>query len=222
MARGIYQTKSEIIYQEIKGDIINGKYKPNERIVISEVAREFGASDIPVREAMRHLESDGLIQNKPYVGPIVTNFDLADIQKIYHIRAVLEGMATRKAIDGINKNGLKKLETILSKMRKAVGSGNYVLLSNLNREFHHFIYNVSENEYLIKVIFDLWDMSLRARAIFSFMPDRAREAIDEHADIVAALKKKDGSLAEKLVIKHMNSHLKALQMFFEQKNSRTS
>ena len=65
MERGIYQTKSEIIYQEIKEDIINGKYKPNERIVISDVAREFGASDIPVREAMRHLESDGLIQSKP-------------------------------------------------------------------------------------------------------------------------------------------------------------
>ena len=219
MVRGVYQTKSEIIYQEIKGDIIDGKYKPNERIVISEVAREFGTSDIPVREAMRHLESDGLIQNKPYVGPIVTDFDLVDIQKIYHIRAVLEGMATRRAVERIGKKGLKKLETILSKMKKAVGSANYVLLSNLNREFHHVIYSASENEYLIKVIFDLWDMSLRARAIFSFMPARAREAVDEHANIVAAVKKKDGNSAEKLVIQHMESHLKALQLFFEQEKS---
>jgi DNA-binding GntR family transcriptional regulator len=189
MERGIYQTKSEIIYQEIKEDIINGKYKPNERIVISDVAREFGASDIPVREAMRHLESDGLIQSKPYVGAIVTNFDLADIRKIYQIRAVLEGLATRQAVDRIDKNGFKKLETILSKMVKAVGSENYILLSNLNREFHHVIYAASDNEYLIKVIFDLWDMSLRARAI--------------------------ESLADKLVIQHMNSHLKALQLFYE-------
>jgi DNA-binding GntR family transcriptional regulator len=215
MEKGIYQTKSEIIYQEIKEDIINGKYKPKERIVISDVAREFGASDIPVREAMRHLESDGLIQSKPYVGAVVTNFDLADIRKIYQIRAVLEGLATRQAVDRINKNGLKKLETILSKMIKAFGSGNYVLLSNLNREFHHVIYAASENEYLIKVIFDLWDMSLRARAIFSFMPDRARAAVGEHTNIVAALKKKDENLAEKLVIEHMNSHLKALQLFYE-------
>lgn len=215
MERGIYQTKSEIIYQAIKADIINGKYKPDERIVISDVAREFGASDIPVREAMRHLESDGLIQSKPYVGAIVTNFDLADIRKIYQIRAVLEGLATRQAVDRINKNGLKKLETILSKMTKAVGSGNYVLLSNLNRKFHQVIYAASENEYLIKVIFDLWDMSLRARAIFSFMPDRAQAAIEEHANIVAALKKKDEGSAEKLVIHHMNSHLKALQLFYE-------
>jgi DNA-binding GntR family transcriptional regulator len=199
MERGIYQTKSEIIYQEIKEDIINGKYKPNERIVISDVAREFGASDIPVREAMRHLESDGLIQSKPYVGAIVTNFDLADIRKIYQIRAVLEGLATRQAVDRIDKNGFKKLETILSKMMKAAGS----------------IYAASDNEYLIKVIFDLWDMSLRARAIFSFMPERAQAAVDEHANIVAALKKKDESLVDKLVIQHMNSHLRALQLFYE-------
>ena len=215
MEKGIYQTKSEIIYQEIKEDIINGKYKPEERIVISDVAREFGTSDIPVREAIRHLESDGLIQSKPHVGAIVTNFNLADIRKIYQIRAVLEGLATRQAVDRIYNNGVKKLETILSKMTKAVGSGNYVLLSNLNRAFHHVIYAASENEYLIKVIFDLWDMSLRARAIFSFMPDRARAAVDEHANIFAALKKKDEGLAEKLVIAHMNSHLKALQLFYE-------
>jgi len=219
MGRGIYQTKSEIIYQEIKEDIINGKYKPNERIVISDVAREFGASDIPVREAMRQLESDGLIQSKPYVGAIVTNFDLADICKIYQIRAVLEGLATRQAVDRIKKNGLKKLDTILSKMTKAVGSGNHVLLSNLNRDFHHVIYAASDNEYLIKVIFDLWDMSLRARAIFSFMPGRAQEAVDEHTDIVAALKKKDAKAAEKLVIEHMNSHLKALQLFYEREKT---
>ena len=215
MEKGIYQTKSEIIYQEIKEDIINGKYKPKERIVISDVAREFGTSDIPVREAMRYLESDGLIQSKPYVGAIVTNFDLADIRKIYQIRAVLEGLATRQAVDRIYNNGVKKLEKILSKMTKAIGSENYVLLSNLNRAFHHVIYAASENEYLIKVIFDLWDMSLRARAIFSFMPERARAAVNEHANIVAALKKKNEGLAEKLVIEHMNSHLKALQLFYE-------
>ncbi len=62
-------------------------------------------------------------------------------------------------------------------------------------------------------------MSLRARAIFSFMPERAQEAVGEHANIVAALKKKDGSLAEKLVIQHMNSHLKALQLFFEREKT---
>ena len=119
MERRVYQTKSEIIYQEIKDDIINGKFKPNERMVISEVAREFGASEIPVREAMRQLESDGLIKSRPYAGAVVSNFDLPDIQKIYQIRAVLEGLAIRQAIDRINPNGLKKLGAILSKMIKA-------------------------------------------------------------------------------------------------------
>jgi DNA-binding GntR family transcriptional regulator len=215
MERRIYQTKSEIIYQEIKDDIINGKYKPNERMVISEVAKEFGTSEIPVREAMRHLESDGLIKNKPYVGAVVTNFDLVDIQKIYQIRAVLEGLATRQAVDRINEGGLKKLDTVLSRMIKAADSGKCVLLSNLNRDFHYVIYAASGNEYLIKVIFDFWDMSLRARAIFSFMPDRVQAAIHEHANIVSALRKKDEILAEKLVIHHMNFHLKALQLFYE-------
>lgn len=219
MGKRVYQTKSDIIYQEIKKDIINGKYKPNERIVISEIAKEFGTSDIPVREAMRHLESDNLIQNKPYVGAIVTNFNLADIKKIYNIRAILEGMATRIAVKKISKKGLKKLESTSTKMNKALRSENYVLLASLNREFHHVIYASSDNEYLIKVIFDLWDMSLRARAIFSFMPERAQQAVDEHANIVEAIKNKEEDLAEKLVIKHMDSHLRALQLFYDKETS---
>jgi len=82
MRRVAFKTKSDIIYQELKADIIDGKYEPGERIVISEVAKKYGASDIPVREAMRHLESDGLIQNTPYVGAVVTNFDIDDIDSL--------------------------------------------------------------------------------------------------------------------------------------------
>lgn len=219
MRRGAFKTKSDIIYQELKADIIDGKYKPEERIVISEVARKFGASDIPVREAMRHLESDGLIQNTPYVGAVVTNFDIDDIQKIYQIRTVLESMATRLSIQRIKKMELTLLEKVVRQMESAVELKNYGLLADLNTKYHGIIYSASGNEYLKKVIFELWNMSLRARAIFIFIPSRAVEALKEHKKILAAIKKRDGSLAGKLVVSHMNSHLNAMGVYYQQSKS---
>src|SRR4030042_6618462 len=71
-----FQTKNQIIYQDLKKAIIGGKFKPMERIVISEVARQFGSSELPGREALKKLEADGLIHNKPYVGCKVTNLSL--------------------------------------------------------------------------------------------------------------------------------------------------
>jgi DNA-binding GntR family transcriptional regulator len=220
MKKATYQTKSDIIYEEIKNDIINGRYEPNERIIISEVARQFGASDIPVREAMRQLESDGLIQSKPYVGAVVTNFDQDDIRKIYQIRTVLEGMAARMAVKNIGQSHLKKLNSLIAKMRRACQSENYGLLSNLNRDFHEIIYSASGNEYLKGTIFALWNMSVRARAIFTFVSDRALEAVEEHEKILGAIEIKNGVLTEKLIIRHMNSHLKALKLYFKQQEKK--
>ena len=212
-----FQTKSDIIYQELKQDIIDGKIKPRERIVISEVAKKFGTSGIPVREAIKHLDSDGLIQNTPYVGAVVTNFDLEDIQKIYQIRTVLEGMAARMAAENIAQKEMGLLEKSVAKMEKGVKSGHYGSLAQLNFEFHNIICSASGNEYLNKSISELWNVSSRSRAIFIFAPDRARRAVKEHVDILKALKKEDGILAEKLVHRHNQAALKALRLYLKQR-----
>ena len=210
-----FQTKSDGVYQELKQEIINGKYKPQERIIISEVAKAFGTSDIPVREAIKQLESDGLIQNTPYVGAVVTSFDLDDIKKIFEIRTVLEAIATRLAAKNIDKKKTDLLTKSIKKMERAVQSKRYGSLAQLNQEFHSIIYSASGNEYLKKIIFVLWDFSLRSRAIFSFMPEWARQAVTEHHKMLAALTKGDEDLAEKLILKHMKNSLKAFKLYFK-------
>jgi DNA-binding GntR family transcriptional regulator len=211
-----FQTKSDIIYQELKQDIIKGKFKPRERIVISKVAKKFGTSEIPVREAIKHLESDGLIHHTPYVGAVVTSFNFEDVRKIYQVRTVLEGMATGMAAENIGQKEMNSLKKIVSKMEKGIQSGHYESLAQLNVKFHNIIYSASGNAYLNKMISELWSFSTRSRAIFIFVPDRARKAVEEHIDILKALKGEDGILAEKLVHKHNEAALKALQVYLKQ------
>lgn len=215
MEKITFQTKSDFIYQELKQDIISGRYKPRERIVISSVAKKFGTSDIPVREALKQLESEGLIKNTPHVGAVVTSFDFDDIQKIFQVRTVLEGMAAREAAKNINSSEIKSLEKSVAQMKKAIESGHFFSLTQINLAYHQTIYSVSGNEYLNKVIFELWSLSSRSRALFILAPERARESAQEHIAILAALKKGDGDEAERLIFQHNGSALKALRRYLE-------
>jgi DNA-binding GntR family transcriptional regulator len=211
-----FVTKSDLVYQALKNDILSGKYKPEQRIITSEVAKRFGLSESPVREALKHLESEGLIQNTPHVGAIITSLDMADVEKIYQVRINLEGLATRLAVQNIDKRGLGLLDKLIVKMEKFVRNREYEKLGLCNKEFHATIYSACGNEYLYKIIFELWDLSFRTPGVFAFVPERAKRSLLEHKKILSALRKRDGNLAEKLVIEQKKRSLNALRLFFEE------
>ena len=119
------------------------------------------------------------------------------------------------AAQSIGEKELKSLGKTVVKMEKALRNEQYGALAQLNEEYHKTIYSASGNEYLEKIIFELWNFSLRSRAIFTFVSDRAHKAVSEHKEILEALKTGDGKLSEKLIVKHMDSSLSALQLYFE-------
>ena len=215
MERPQFRTKSEIIYQELKRGILSGTYRPQQRIITSEVAKEFGASESPVREAIKQLESDGLIENTPYVGAVVTNFDMEDIEEIYEVRSVLEGLAARIAAQRIKENDIELLEQHVADMEKALHEEQYDSLGVLNKEFHRRIYSVCGNKYLFRVIFELWDLSSRTPAVFALVPERAHKSLLEHKEILTALRGRDGVLAERLIAEQKENSLSALRSYFQ-------
>ena len=90
-------TKNVAVYEALRKDIIEGRLQPGQKIIMSEVAKEFGLSDIPVREALRRLESEGYAHFTPHVGAIVSERDGDKIIELYLIRTELESLATRLA-----------------------------------------------------------------------------------------------------------------------------
>lgn len=210
-----YQTKSKIIYTELRKDIINGKYKPNQRIIIANISKEFGTSEIPVREAMQLLISEGLLKNIPHVGAIVAGLDMEEMEEIYVVRTVLEGLATRLATKKISEHELELLEENNRKMEKAVTKENYEAIISLNREFHQTIYAACKNRYLYKQIFELWDLSFRVPGVFAVIPGIATAHLADHKEILMALIKADGIRAEHLMEKHKKILLRALRIYFK-------
>lgn len=198
----VYRTKKEMIYQIIKEEILNGEYEANQKLVISHLAQRFESSEIPVREAISQLESDGLIDFKPHTGAVVRTLSSKDIQEIFELRVELEGLATRLATEELNEDQYTELRKILDDSSEAFEKRDYVLFERLNVEFHNKIYSSCNNNLLIKTIKDLWSNTKRYPSLFLENDDHIIKSIKEHNDIYNALLKKDSMLAENCMIKH--------------------
>jgi len=217
-----FKTKTEVVHTKLHQDIISGKLKPGQRIIISDLAKEFGVSEIPIREAIRSLETAGLIHFTPHVGAVVNTIDDNEFLEIYLIRIELESLATRLAVAHIDGPVLAKLNRCIKKAETAIRSNKPELLGPLNREFHMMIYQAGPYHLLARMIDDLWNRFELMQSVFDYVPARVTPSWKEHQKILAAVQNRDASLAGRLVKDQKLRTMKALKKFFKTKKRRQS
>lgn len=176
--------------------------KPGDRLIETDLATRLGLSRTPIREAIRQLESDGLVTHIPRAGAVVRKLDYAEISELYEMRTVLEGTAARFAARAASEIELSELDAINSDM-KAARTGQE--LYEANRQFHSVLLNAARNRYLVKSVEALQKTLLILGPSTMEEADRAAEAIVEHERIIAALRARDGAAAEAA----MRSHIEA-------------
>jgi DNA-binding GntR family transcriptional regulator len=185
------KNKTQIAYDYILSRIENGIFGPGYRIVIDQIAKELNLSSIPVREAIRQLEAEGLIQYKPYSGAVVSNINEKEYLQTLSVLAVLEGYATALSSKMMKEATIKKLETLNEKMEQSLQEFEFEMFSELNYQFHTLIYESCGNDYLEEQIKQIWQRMKRIRSYgFTFVPQRARESIKEHDEIIRLLREK--------------------------------
>jgi len=199
--RAKYRSKQELAYQAIREAIVTGELKPNERLIISNIADELGISDIPVREALKRLQTEGYVTNSSN-GMVVSSVSPEEFVDLLEIRVELEGLAIRRAASNIDEKGLRKLKEIFDEMEKAAELHDMSKFSSLDKEFHNTIYSYCGVDLLIKTISDAWTHSERGRAIFHIEPKRTAFSMKEHKEIIEALERRDAKTAEELLKKH--------------------
>ena len=178
-----YKSKVDIIYDLLMTDIAKGVYRQDDRLVISQIARQNNVSDIPVREALRRLESEGYVKISANQGATV-------------------GYATRLSIDYVTPALLKKLRSLNGQMKKAVDAGNYPKYSELNVKFHMSIYEATPYTELYNMIQDLWRKWSITRSVFAVDPNRMQESTREHEEIIRLLEERQYDQVEQYVRLH--------------------
>lgn len=216
MKNNIKLSKQQYAYQVIRSRILDGRYPPGYRLVIDQLARELQTSAIPVREAIRNLEADGLIQFKPYSGAVVTPFNETEYLETLSVLAVLEGYATAISAQHFPQPRISELSDINSRMKGALNDFDFLLFGNCNREFHSLTYQYCDNQFLVENIKSTWNRLDRVRRTgAAFKPARAKKSIEEHEKIIEMLRKQyPFSEIESFVRTHK---LNTVQSFLEEK-----
>jgi len=203
-----YRTMQEIVYDTIKERVLQGKYSSGVRLVAKDLADEFGVSRMPVREALQRLEAaTGLITLIPHRGAVVNSRSEEDIIEVFHMRAVLEGLAARLACPNMSSGQVEKLARINAKFQEHGQEISGEKFQELNRDFHGGIWAATHAPRLVATLKLLYDASSGYRYISINIPGRFKEVVREHRSIVAALRKRDAGEAERMVNEHYRKTL---------------
>jgi len=200
-----FSTKNNYVYESLKDEIIDGKILPGERIVISEVAKRYNVSPMPIREAVNRLQQDGFVEVIPHVGARVYGFDPEKHKEVMMIRIELESLAAKLSVDYIDDPTLAKLEDIIKKMEVCIKNNDNKQYGKLNKEFHLTIYAANPNKTLYELIESLWNRSEFSRRAFIDVPYRNKESFLEHKQWLEAIKKRDGEKAAEILRKQKNA-----------------
>lgn len=179
-------TIGDQVFNHIRNRILSGELAAGARIDQNAIAAELGVSIIPVRESIRQLEAEGLIEKRPYRGAFVATLSLTELLDIYAIREELEVLAARLAVARMTAETIERLEALIAEMETATTTGDRAVLFDLNAAFHFAIYTASENTILCHLIEGLWERSTVYRRRFTFMPERAAQSLAQHKQILDA------------------------------------
>ena len=184
-------TKQERVHAVLRERILDGTYGPGFRVVIDALAEEFGVSALPVREAIRRLEAEGLVIYRANAGAQVAPIDPTLIEEEMTVLAVLEGYATAIAAPELNREDLDHLTGINSEMADAMNAMDPVRFGALNRDFHTVIYDRCANPALVELLQEVSDrLALMRRTVFVQIPYRGKDSVREHRDIIKLLRQK--------------------------------
>ena len=195
------------IYQSIREDITYGKLFPGERLVESQLAEKFKASRSPIREALRQLESEGLIRLNQNKGITVARLSAKEVDEIYSLRWLLESYAARLSAGQATKAHLVYLKDLHEKLKVAGRNADLSSWIHHNILFHDFFSENSGNSNLHQMLVNLKNRVYLYHYIIVSVPGNFQVYLDHHEEILKACKKNDGEMAEKYMKLHIE-HIK--------------
>ena len=203
------------VYTAIEEKILTGVLRPGEPLTEARVSEETGASRTPVREALHHLEQDGLIRTLPNRSAVVVGITRKDLSDIYEIRRRIEGLASRRAAERITDDAKKTLQEIVE-MQEFFLTRGADKLKELDHEFHDAVYALCDSRILVSNLSRLHRQTgfFRRRSLFA--EGRAAASVAEHRAICEAILAGDGDAAERLTVLHIeNAYLNLLKVLEE-------
>ncbi|MPN18570.1 HTH-type transcriptional repressor RspR [bioreactor metagenome] len=202
----------QIVYESLRNTIISGKIPVGERIVEKEYAERLNISRTPVREALRALEMEELVEYIPRLGVVVKRISIEDVFEIYKIRQHLEVLAAVSAMDNITEDEIKEIEELLTLTEEKNAQGDIEEVIMLFGIFNQKIYEASRMKRLTSMISKLNEYLQRFRNISISDNERRESALKDHREILRAIILKDKAEIENIIKSHLEKSLEVVAL----------
>jgi len=201
-------------YRTVKEGIIEGRYPGGGRITEQEVAAAAGVSRTPVREALRRLQSEGLVDFTPNFGAVVTAWTEADSDEVFELRAMLESYGARRAARHATDEQLAALRQMAeAQVRESLERrpGYLDRISEINNRFHHAIQEASGSPRLARALSSLIEAPLVMKTFHIYTPEDLVRSAQHHLELCSALESRDAEWAASVMRSHVHAARGALK-----------
>jgi DNA-binding GntR family transcriptional regulator len=199
----------EIVYDQLKQQILTGEINPGTRMMEVDLARDMGVSRTPIREAIRKLEKEGLVIIEPRRGAYVSDISVKDMVDTLVVREDLEGLAGLLAAETISREEVEELDQITTRYSDAIAAGDTANIIHFDEMFHRRIVELTGNQTLIQLFGSVQEQALRFRYLYYDDFSRYENMPVEHRNIVEAIRSGDGEAARRV----SDNHVKKLKEF---------
>ncbi len=205
-----YLPLRDVVFMTLRQAILKGDMEPGERLMEITLANKLGVSRTPIREAIRKLELEGLVNMVPRKGAVVASISEKDMRDVLEVRVTLEELAVKLAVQNMEEADIDQLKRAAKNFESAVISREIVEIVEADVVFHDVIYNRTNNNRLIQIINNLREQMYRYR--LEYIKDARTHSIliSEHQDIINALEKKNVEEAKTAVRQHIVNQEKGI------------
>ena len=208
---------TNLIFEKIRDDVLNDRYKLGDKLIEAKLANELKVSRTPVREALKQLELDGLVESIPNRGVVVKGLTKQDIYDIYSVRVSIESIAAELAVERMTDDDIKDMEDIVDLMEFFTIKNDPAKIFDLNTQFHEKIYMGTKSRYLEHILRD-FQIFIKSTRLESLKTEgRLEVALKEHRMILEAFKTRNKEDAKKYITLHVQSAQKNVNKMFENK-----
>lgn len=204
-------TEVERAIRFLREAILRGDYKPGQQLPQKDLTEQLEMSPTPIREALRILEAQGLLERVPYKGAYVAEVSPDESEEISVIRSALEGLATRMAVPNLTAEDIADLESLVSEMEDAWREMSIGRLRRSNYRFHTLIYQKAGSHRLSDMIISLWPQF--ATDALWMIPGRAERSIQQHHALLDKIRKGDAEAAADLMSDHIQTAGESIAKF---------
>ena len=210
----------EVIAQTLKEMIHEAEFEPGQQLVQENIAKMFGVSRVPVRDALQILINMGIAVNIPRRGVIVRPLSRKLLDELFEVRKVLEGAAIQKAVRRATPELIESLRGMIQRQSEALKAIDVKRNEKLDDEFHRVLYKSIDNSTLHELIFNNWERIKQARSSSTVDPKHGKQwiskSIERHNKVIQALKEDDESIAYQVIVENIESSRQEITMSLEE------